>query len=132
MNKAFVDTLIKNMVKAHVAIKATPWAMEAVGDKEYHVRYLGLRVNQDWADVFSDADNLLIKFSINRSFGAAELFLANKPPFVKICNLHFVQNEKWEKMLGDVKQKLKRDRLDFLKHHDRIDNLYAKIRQQLK
>ena len=132
MTKTDVNNLIKNMTKAGIVSKASPWSMEAVGDLEYHVRYVGLRVLKDWAEIFSLSNNLLIKFAISRQTFKAELLLANKPPFVKISSLKFTTNTKWEVMLGEVKMKLKKDKADFLKHTDAIDNLYAKIKNSLK
>lgn len=120
------------MTKAGIITKASSWTMEAVGSTEYHIRYLGLRIFEGWEEIFSLSNNLLIKFSVSRTSSKAELFLANKPPFIKISSLKFTPNTKWEVMLGEIKMKLKKDKADALKHTDKIDNLYMLIKPYLK
>lgn len=132
MTKTQVDNLIANMKKAAMVTKVSPWSMEAIKDIEYHVRYVGLKVSADWLDIFSGNNNLLIKFSVSRKSSKGELFLANFPPFTKIINLKLSSTIKWEVMLGDVKNKLKKDKADFLKSCYKIDNLYAKVKDQLR
>lgn len=132
MTKTDVNNLIKNMTKAGIVTKASPWAMEAIADQEYHVRYVGLNMLDDWAEIFALSNNLLIKFSVNRKQAQAELFLANQTPFIKIKNLKLDPGSKWELMLGQVKQQLKKDKAEFLAHQDKLGNLFVKIKDALK
>lgn len=132
MTKTDVNNLIKNMTKAGIVSKASSWTMEAVDHLEYHIRYVGIKVADDWDEIFSTQNNLLIKFSVNKKSSKAELFLANLPPFVKITNLKLSPTIKWEVMLGEVKNRLKKDKADFLKSCYKIDNLYVKLKKDIR
>lgn len=132
MTKAFVDSLIQNMKRAGLVAKASPWSFEGFGDKQKSVRYMGLVLSGDWLEVFSENDNVLLKFVIDRTSGFIEYYLANKPPFIKISSTRFKDSDKWELLLGELRRQLKKDKHDYLHHTDSIDNLYIKIKSQLK
>jgi hypothetical protein len=84
MTKAFVDELVKNMKLAGIVAKVVPWSFEGYGDKQKSVRYIGLHLKDDWEDIFSSRNNILLKFVIDRTSGYLEYYLANKPPFLRI------------------------------------------------
>ncbi len=132
MSKAFVDNLIHNMKLAGVITKVTPWSVEGFGDKALNVRYLGIKLPEDWQEIFSDKNNLLLKFVIDRSTAVVEFYLANKPPFVKIITRDFNDGDKWENVLGEVKNRLKRDKADFQNHNEQVGNIYSRINAALK
>lgn len=132
MNKLFVDTLIKNMKSAGVVAKVLPWSFEGYGDKQKSVRYVGLKLDGDWLEIFSPQDNLLIKFVIDRTSAYLDYYLANKPPFVRIMSTRFSENDKWEVLFGECKRKMKKAKSEYISHTDSIDNLYGKIVKDLK
>lgn len=132
MTKTFIDELIRNMKKADYVTKASPWSFEGFGEKGKNVRYIGLKLKEDWLEIFSGNDNLLLKFISDRNSAFAEFYLANKPPFIRIISIHISESEKWETLLGEFKRRMKKDKNEFLHHTDSIDNLYAKIKNNLK
>lgn len=132
MTKGFVDSLIQNMKKAEIVTKATPWMVEGVGDKQMHVRFVGIKPYDEWIDIFSEKNNLLLKFIIDRSSSYFELYLANKPPFTKVITRNFTENEKWEAMLGDSRRRLRKDKADFLAHVSSVGNIYERIQKEIK
>jgi|SRR5579871_2724537 len=132
MNKAVVDTLVQNMKKADIVTKASPWMVEGLGDKQMNVRYVGIKPALDWQDIIPQANNLLIKFIIDRQSSLFELYLANKPPFVRITRRNFSLSDKWETMLGEIKRRLNSDKTDYLQHKDKVGNWYALIAKDLK
>jgi hypothetical protein len=132
MTKAFVDELVKNMKLAGIVAKVVPWSFEGYGDKQKSVRYIGLHLKDDWEDIFSSRNNILLKFVIDRTSGYLEYYLANKPPFLRIFLQRFTDQDKWEILLGELKRKLKKDKIEFTNHTHGIDNLYSKIHQNLK
>ncbi len=132
MTKAFVDDLIRGMKLANMVAKATPWSFEGYGDKQKSVRYVGLSLQNDWLEIFSPKDNLLLKFVIDRDSAYLDYYLANKPPFMKINSVRFTQSDKWETLLGELKRRLKRDKNDFVNHTDSVGNLYALMKPELK
>lgn len=132
MTKAYIDELIRNMKNAGLVAKATPWSYEGFGDKQKNVRYVGLNILEDWLEIFSAVDNLLLKFISDRSSGYVEYYLANKPPFVKFSAASLHEGMKWEILLGELKRKLKKDKNEYLHHTDSLDNLYARIKPHLK
>jgi hypothetical protein len=132
MTKAFVDDLIRGMKLASMVAKATPWSFEGYGDLQKSVRYVGLELQDDWLEIFSPGDNLLLKFVIDRNSAYLDYYLANKPPFIKISSTRFTQSDKWETLLGELKRRLKRDKNEFQNHTDSVGNLFALIKPHLK
>ena len=132
MTKAVVDQLIRNMKLAEMVSKATPWMVEGMGEKVMHVRYVGLTLKDDWLDIFSPKDNLMVKFVIDRSSAFIEYYLANKPPFIKITSSRFSDSDKWETLLGELKRQLKKDKNDSVNHTAGINNLYEFLKPHLK
>ncbi len=132
MNKLFVDDMIANMKKAGIVTKAASWMVEGMGEKEMNVRYVGIRPFHDWLDIFSDDNNVLLKFIISRNESSIDFFLANKPPFVFITKKRFTTTDKWETLLGDVKRRLSKDKEDVVHHSEKVGNLYSVIQPHLK
>ena len=132
MTKSFVDSMIHNLKLAHMVAKASPWTMEGFGDKQMNVRYVGIKIIDDWGDIFSKKNNLLLKFIIDRKSARIEFYLANKPPFLKFYTTYFSNTDKWETLLGEVKRKLKKDKFDVINHKDSIGNLYSLLTPHLK
>ncbi len=141
MSKAFVDDLIHNMKLAGIVTKVTPWSIEGFAthqigqneiEKALNVRYLGIKLPEDWREIFSDKNNLLLKFIVDRSTAKVEFYLANTPPFIKIITREFTNDDKWETVLGEVKNRLKRDKSDVINHNEQINNIYARIQKNLK
>ena len=132
MSKAFVDDLIHSMKLADFVSKVTPWSVEGFGDKAFNVRYLGIKLTPEWREIFSDKNNLLLKFVVDRTTSRVELYLANKPPFVKIISRDFNDGDKWEIILGEIKKRLRRDKIDAINHNAKINNLYERIQKDLK
>lgn len=132
MTKAVVDDMVRGMKLADIVAKATPWSFEGYGDAQKSVRYVGLSLRDEWMDVFSQADNLLLKFVIDRNSAFLDYYLANKPPFVRIYSTRFSPQDKWETLLGELRRKLKKDKEEYLHHRDSVDNLYKKIKDYLK
>jgi len=84
------------MKLAGLVSKASPWMVEGrptdkgeTGDKQANVRFVGLVLQDDWLEVFSAEDNLLLKFVIDRTSGSVEFYLANATPFTKIITRQF-------------------------------------------
>lgn len=132
MTKTFVDELISNMKRAGIVTKASPWSFEGFGETQKNVRFVGLRLSDDWLDVFSERDNILLKFITDRSSAYVEFYIANSTPFIKIITRNFTGHDKWETLLGDIKRILKKDKSEFIHHTDSIGNLYAKMKPALK
>ena len=132
MNKAYVDELIRGMKLANLVAKATPWSFEGYGDQQKSVRYVGINPQDDWLEIFSPDDNILLKFVIDRNSAFLDFLLANKPPFMKITSTRFEQNDKWEVLLGEFKRRLKRDKVAVQNHSDTVGNLYALMKPHLK
>lgn len=132
MTKAIVDTLISNMKKAGIVTKAAPWMVEGMGEKQMNVRYVGIKPTDDWLNILSGENNLLIKFIMDRNSSYFEFYLANKPPFLRITSKSFSSEDKWETLLGEIKRRLHKDKTDYLKHMDSVGNWYVMIEKQLK
>ena len=132
MNKAVVDQLISNMKKADIVTKASPWMVEGMGEKQMNVRYVGIRATRDWDNIFSEKDNLLVKFIIDRSSAFFEFYLANKPPFIRIVTKYFSEHDKWETLLGEIRRKLHKDFQDYKNDTAEIGNWYTLIKPHLK
>jgi hypothetical protein len=132
MTKAFVDELISNMRAAGMVSKASPWMFEGIAEKKMSVRYIGLKVKDEWLDIFSEKNNLLLKFVYDRSTAFIEVYLANATPFVKIITLRFSTNDKWEPLLGELKRRLKKDKADVVNHQESVGNIYSRLKPHLK
>ena len=132
MTKAFVDELIHNMKLAGFVAKASPWMIEGIRDEKMNVRFIGLKLKDDWLEVFSEKDNLMLKFIIDRNTSVIEFYLANNTPFIKITQTQFSQKDKWETLLGEFRRRLKKDKEEFIHHNDKIGNFYKLIKPHLK
>lgn len=132
MSKDFIDQMIHKLRLADMVAKAAPWMVEGIRDQQKNVRYVGIKIKDDWADIFGEKDNLLLKFIIDRNSAYIEFYLANKPPFLRILTKSFGDNDKWEVLLGEFKRRLKKDKNDFVNHQENVGNLYALIKPQLK
>jgi hypothetical protein len=132
MTKAFVDELIRNLKQAGMVTKASPWMVEGFGDKQFNTRYVGITIKEDWEEIMSSSNNLLIKFLIGRNEAYLEFYLANKPPFLKIWQTRFTQQDKWEILLGEFKRRLKKDKAEYMNHTESVGNLYLLIQPHLK
>lgn len=132
MTKSHINTIISNLKKADLVTKVTPWLIEGLGDGKSEVKYVGFKIKDDWLELFSPKDNLLLKFVIIKNTVQLEIYLANNPPFVNIHNVYLRENEKWEKVLGELKRKLKKDKEDFINHDAKVDNLWIKIKPYLR
>lgn len=132
MNKTLINNFIRNLTKAKLVSKVTPWVFEGQGDKNLNVRYLGLKLDDSWKDIMSLENNLLLKFYLDKNNGWVEIYLANKPPFIKLMSQTLHEKSKWEIVLGKLKNFLSKEKEAYLKHADTIDNLYNKIKPYLK
>lgn len=132
MSKDFVDKMIHNMRLADMVSKAAPWMVEGYGETQMNVRYVGVKLKDDWLDLFPSGNNLLVKFIIDRSSARMEFYVANKPPFFRFTTRRFTDHDKWETIFGDIKRKLKKDKLDFVNHKEEVGNLYSIIKPHLK
>ena len=132
MNKAFVDGMVRGMKLAGLVAKASPWTFEGYGEVQKSVRFVGLSLKDDWLELFSSQDNVLLKFVIDRNSAYLDCYLANKPPFIRIISTRFTDKDTWETLLGEFRRRMKRDKHDVIHHTDRIDNLYKKIEKDLK
>lgn len=124
--------MISNMKLAGIITKALPWMVEGYGEKQMNVRYIGIKVAQDWQEICSEKNNLMVKFAIDRTSAYMDLYLANKPPFVRIMSSRFTNHDKWETILGECKRKLKKDKADITNHTEKIGNLYKPLLGYLK
>jgi hypothetical protein len=124
--------MIQNMKSADVVTKATPWSFEGIHDEKMSVRYVGIRIKNDWLTLFSERNNLLVKFVIDRSTARVEFYLANKPPFIKITSSSFSTNDKWEVLLGEFKRRLKKDKEDVLQKRPSVGNVYERLKPYLQ
>lgn len=132
MTKLFIDSLIQNMKKANFVTKASPWLIEGISDKQMNVRFVGIKPKDEWLNILSGENNLLIKFIINRSQAYFELYLANKPPFVKITSSSILENDKWEVLLGEIRRRLNKDRAEYKSGSFSVGNKYSLILPHLK
>lgn len=132
MSKQFVDEMIHNMKLAGIVTRASPWMVEGMREGQMNVRYVGIKPTDDWLEIFSANNNLLVKFVIDRNTATIEYHIANKPPFFKFVSRQFSDNDKWETLLGEIKRRLKKDKKEFLNHTEEVGNLYARIKPQLR
>ncbi len=120
------------MKHAGVVTKATPWMVEGFGEKQLNTRYVGFAIKDDWQEIMSANNNLLIKFIVGRDDAYMEFYIANKPPFLKITQTRFTTLDKWEILLGELKRRLKKDKAAVLSHNEAVGNLYKLIEPNLK
>lgn len=132
MTKAFVDELIRNMKQAEMVEKALPWMVEGFGEKQLNTRYVGIAIKEDWLEIFPQGNNLLIKFIVGRNDAFLECYIANKPPFFRFYTVRFTINDKWEILLGELKRRFKKDKLEYLAHKEALGNIFAQIKNHLK
>ncbi len=132
MNRTTVNTFVQNMKKAGIVTKASEWSIEGFGEKELAVKYVGIKLDESWVEIFSLKNNLLLIFYLDKNTARADVLLANKPPFLKIISVPITATTKWEIVLGEFKRQLKKDKLDAQHHVAKIDNLYVKIQKYLK
>lgn len=132
MSKNFVDQMIHHMKLADMVAKAAPWMVEGIHEQQMNVRYVGLKLKDDWLEIFPAGNNLMMKFIIDRNSARIEFYLANKPPFYRFSTKHFTEHDKWETLLGGLKQKLKKDKADVINHKEEVGNLYAELKPHLK
>lgn len=124
--------MIRNMRLADMAAKAAPWMVEGIRDQEKNVRYVGVKLKDDWLDIFPTGNNFLLKFVIDKKSAYIEFYLANKPPFFRITTKRFGDQEKWETLLGEFKRKMKKDKTDYMNHQEGVGNLYGLVKPHLK
>lgn len=133
MTKTSVNTIVTSLQKKGVVTKAVPWIIEGFGEKgKADVRYIGIQPFEDWLEIFSEKDNVLLKFILEKKRERLELYLANTTPFFRIYTIPLSSESKWETLLGPIKQRLKRDKDAHTHHKETADNLYAKIEQFLR
>jgi hypothetical protein len=132
MSKQFVDEMIHNIKLAGIVTKASPWMVEGVRDTQMNMRYVGIKLADDWLEIIPANNNLLVKFVIDRNSASLEFYIANKPPFFKFTTRQFTDADKWEILFGEVKRRLKKDKSEVLNHTDGVGNLYARIKVHLK
>lgn len=132
MPKKDIDHLIANMKKGGVVTKVAPWMDEFTLNKNLEVRYVGIKMPQDWEEIMSPANNLLLKFTHTRGDSRVEFLLANKPPFFKFWTQKLTENVKWEYLIGEMKNRLKKDKEEFVHHKDKAGNIYKEIAKFLK
>ena len=130
MNKTQINKLISNLKKANLVTKSSVWTVE--GEKDCYVRYVGIKTPDDWKDIFSMSDNLLLKFQIQKQTAFLDFLIANKTPFCNVTRKYLNPQDKWESILGEMKRKLKQDKREYLMHNYSVDNWFAKIKGHLK
>lgn len=132
MTKKDIDHLIANMKKGSVVTKVAPWMDELTLNKNLEVRYVGLKLPYEWVEIIGEANNLLLKFTHTRGDSRVEFLLANKPPFIRFWTQHLSDNTKWEILVGEMKNRLKKDKEEFLHHKEKTGNLYQLLKPHLK
>lgn len=128
MSKSLINVQIRNLKKAGLATKVSEWMFEGLAEKKYEVKYVGIKVDEDWREIISSKNNLLVKFLANSKEEWVEIYLANKPPFVKLSREKISAKSKWENWLGELRRNLKKDKDDLVHHRDKVGNLYGKIK----
>lgn len=132
MTKLVVDQMVRGMKLGNMVTKATPWLVEGMGEREMNVRYIGLRLNNEWQEVLPAGNNLLLKFVIDKKTAYIEYYLANKPPFLRITSTPFSSTDKWETLLGEFRRRLRKDKEDVIRHTETVGNLFARMKSYLK
>lgn len=132
MKKSEVNSAISALNKAKVTTKVTPWFFEERGGEKVEVRYVGLKLDAEWDEIFSRNNLLLLSFVFTKQFQNLDVSLANSTPFVKIMSFNLDEVSKIDVLLGDLRRRLKQDKQTFLHHQDQVGNLYKKIVDKLK
>lgn len=132
MTKKSIDTLIKHIRQAGIVTKTSPWMIEGHGKQDLYVRHVGLRPFADWTSIMSQENNLLLKFILHKPAAHLEFYLANQPPFIRITSTVLSESDKWEKILGELKRRLKKDKEATLHHREQVGNLYQLIKEHLR
>ena len=132
MNKTTINTLIKNMKKAGVITRASEWSNEGTPAVEVIAKYVGIKLDDSWTELFSTKNNILLKFILKKEAVFLEYYLANTPPFILISTVRVQPTDKWETLLGELKLQLKKDKKAVQQHTARIDNLFARIQSKLQ
>lgn len=127
MSKTVINSMITKMKKAGIVTKVSPWLHEQNED----ARYVGLRL-LDWQDIINPENNFLARFVSKDRQGSVQFFLANKPPFIFISQKNLTQADKWELILGKLRQRLNKDKNAYKSDTHQIDNLYHKLLPGLK
>jgi hypothetical protein len=120
------------MKKAGVITRASEWTNEGTFESESLVKYVGIRLDESWTDIFDLQNNILIQFTLKKSTAYLDFYLANTPPFYKITSVTLKDSDKWEVLIGTLRNQLKKDKLDAQHHQGKIDNLYQSLKKYLK
>ncbi len=120
------------MQKAKVVTKASDWFMEGLGDEAVAAKYVGLKLDGSWVDIFSLANNVMCKFVLQKTNGFVEFYLANKPPFIRLAVMKLSDSSKWEVLVGELKHQLKAEKLAEQHHVGKINSSFSKIKPHLK
>lgn len=131
MTKREIDSLISDMKKGGVVTNAAPWMIEGSDEKLIDTRYVGI-CPPDWEEVIDLKNNLLIRFSHTRGDSRAEFLIANNMPFFKFWTERIDSNTKWERLLGEMKRRLKKDKEDVLHHNAKAGNIYKTLLPHLR
>lgn len=132
MNKTQINIIIKNMEKAGIVTKTTPWLIEGIGERKADVRYVGIRPFDDWLAIFSEDNNLLLKCILEKKSAGMEVYLANKPPFIKFFYVKISEDTKWESTLGAIRARLQQDKEDVIRHSDKAGNLFLLVQPHVR
>ncbi len=120
------------MQKAAIVTKASDWFMEGIGDATTTAKYVGLKLDDSWSEIFSLSNNVMCKFVLLKTQGHVEFYLANKPPFVMISVAKLSDASKWETVFGELKRQLKAEKLALQHHKGKINSSFSKIKPYLK
>lgn len=132
MNKSAINSFIQDMKKAGSITKVSEWMVEGRGDLKAEIKYVGVKLDQEWTDVFSPQNNLLLQFTLIKNSATLDILLANTPPFIKLVSQRLTEQDKWEPLLGKLRNQLKKDKQEYLHHRDTVGNLYAKIAKVIR
>ena len=120
------------MKKANRVTNISDWMIEGREDKRIEMKYAGVILDQEWKEIFSTKNNLLFRFSLVNKTAYLDILLANAPPFIQLSSQKLTEEDKWENVLGQLRNTLKKQKDDFLHHRDQVDNLYAKVVKVLR
>lgn len=120
------------MQKAGIVTKSSDWFVEGFKEKQLLIKYVGIKPNEDWQDIISQSNNLMLKIILDKDSAYTEFYLANKPPFIKLAGTKLTQSSKWETLLGELKRKLRKDKEEYQHHTQQVGNMYELIKDSLK
>lgn len=132
MKKSDINTLITHLNKANLTTKVSPWFFEERQGEKVEMRYVGLKLDQEWLQIFSLNNLILLAFSYTKKFQNLDVFLANSTPFIRLISFQLDESSKVESLLGDLRRILKADKQAVLHHKDQVGNVYKKIESKLK